>query len=453
MKIVQKVEDVINPNILKPGSVIYCSGNAATPKVFLNQMARDTAIRDIEMLSVLLLGDVEQVFSDEACNRITHRIIFNGPHSRRAVSEGHARYQVMHLSDVPKQLKECIKPNVAMLSVAGPDNGGNYSLGCTIEGVVQAVRSAKENGGVVIAERNCNTPFILGATISQDDIDFLLDVDYDLPASPVKQPDETALRIGRMITARFIEDGSTLQYGIGEVPEAVTQAIMEKGVKDLGIRTELFTDAMRILVQKGIVTNRYLANPFSVSTLFLSGTKEGYGWLHFNSSIQGRPSNKTNSVISIARHPKMVAINSAIGVDLHGNIWADSLMARKIYSGVGGQADFLRGAYLSPGGTPIIAMKSQTSKGLSKILDKCPEGITTTAIAADPVMIVTEQGVFDPRGLSMTEHAVAIAHLAAPRDRDDLLSHIFNSGEFHNPKKALCNGSPKGFTPYDQLLG
>ncbi len=453
MKVVQCVEDVINPLILKPDSLIYCSGNASTPQVFLRHMACDKSIRDVEMLSILVLGNVADVFSDEACSRITHRIIFNGPHSRRAVNEGHAKYQLMHLSDVPRQLKTCIRPNVAMISVAGPDNGGNYSLGTAVEGVAQAVRCAKENGGIVIAERNKKTPFILGTTIPEEEIDFLLDVDYDLPVSPVKEPDDIAMRIARMIAVRFIHDGSTLQYGIGEVPKAVTQAIIEKGVKDLGIRTELFTDAMRVLVQKGIVTNRYLNSPFSTSTLFLSGTREGYNWLDVNSSVQGRPSDKTNSVISLARYPKMVAINSAIGVDLHGNIWADSLMARKIYSGVGGQADFLRGAYLSPGGVPIIAMKAETAKGMTKIVDKCPEGITTTAIAADPVMIVTENGIFDPRSLSLTEHAVAIAHLAAPKDRDALLAHIFNSGEFHNPQKALLNGIPKGFYPYDTVVG
>jgi acyl-CoA hydrolase len=134
-------------------------------------------------------------------------------------------------------------------------------------------------------------------------------------------------------------------------------------------------------------------------------------------------------------------------VDLHGNIWADSLHARKIYSGVGGQCDFLRGAYLSEGGVPIIAMKSVTSRGQSKILDKCPEGITTTAISADPVIVVTENGCFDPRGLSMGEHAVGIAHLAVEEERDALLKHIYDSEKFHKPREALKDGHPKGFTP------
>jgi acyl-CoA hydrolase len=155
-------------------------------------------------------------------------------------------------------------------------------------------------------------------------------------------------------------------------------------------------------------------------------------------------------MLHIASEHKMVAINSALGVDLHGNIWADSIQARHIYSGVGGQADFLRGAYLSEGGVPIIALKS-TTHGLSKIVDKSPEGITTTAIPADPVVIVTEYGAFDPRGLSITEHAVGIAHLAAPQHKEKLLQHIFASSVFNKPATVLRGGRPKGFTPYEAI--
>ena len=147
----------------------------------------------------------------------------------------------------------------------------------------------------------------------------------------------------------------------------------------------------------------------------------------------------------------MVAINSAIGIDLHGNIWADSLNAKEIYSGIGGQSDFLRGAHLSKGGVPIIGLKATTSKGETKILTKCPEGISPTAIAADPVVIVTEHGAFDPRGLSICEHAVGIAHLAEPSVREELLKYIFESERFHKPRQALQDRKPKGFFPYEYL--
>lgn len=451
MKLVQRVEDAINPLNIRKGSVIYTAGNAATPQVLLRQLAADPYIYDVEMLSVLLLGNVGKLFDPEVCKRITHRVIFNGPHSREAMNTGGASYQLIHLSDIGRQMREYVKPNVVLLSVAGPDNGGNFSYGTTVEGCKGAVDSVRKNGGIIIAERNAKMPFVLGTTIHQSEISYLVDTDYHLPSSPVQQPDERARKIAQLITELYIEDGCTLQYGIGEVPEAVTDAIIDKGIKDLGIHTELFADAMRKLVEKGIVTNHYLDFNFSTASIFLANDKYGYDWMNFNSSIQSRPSDFTNFVPNIARMPKMLAINSAIGVDLHSNVWADSLNATKIYSGIGGQADFLRGSYLSKGGVPIIAMKSTTSKGESKIMMKCPEGITTTVIAADPVVIVTEYGAFDPRGLNIAEHAVGIAHLAEPMYREKLLKYIYDSKEYHKPQQALKGKPPKGFIPYEKV--
>lgn len=452
MKIIKNVEQVINPVYIKPGSVIYTAGNAATPQVLLRQLARDPYIYDVDLLSVLLLGDVEILFSEVSCQKIRHRIIFSGPWSREPLNKGLATYQLMHLSDIPKQITKYIKPNVVLFSVAGPDNGGNYSYGTTVEGVQSAVHAIRENGGLVIVERNKNMPFVLGTTIHESEIDFMVETDYPLPVSPVHQADEVARKIGRLVTELYIKNGSTLQYGIGEVPEAVTDAIIEKGVKDIGIYTELFADAMRKLIDKGVVTNRYLEVNFAIGSIFLAAGKEGYDWLNYNSSVQSRPCNITNDILKIAEQHKMLAINSAIGVDLHGNIWADSLKGRQIYSGIGGQADFLRGSYLSDGGHAIIAMKSTTASGISKIVDMCPEGITTTAISADPVIIVTENGAFDPRGLNIAEHAVAIAHLAEPHTRDELLKRIYNSPEFHKPKAALKDKTPKGFIPYESVF-
>ncbi|MFC1505378.1 acetyl-CoA hydrolase/transferase family protein [Thermodesulfobacteriota bacterium] len=453
MQLIDRPEDIINSSVLKPGSRIYVSGNAATPQVLLKQLARDPAIHDVELLSVLLLGEIEALFSEECCRRIVHRVIFNGHLSRKAVNKGWAEYQLMHLSDIPAQLKNHVRPSIAMVSVSGPDKGGNYSLGTTVEGVMAAIESAKRSSGLVIAECNAQMPFVLGTTIPEHAIDYLLPSDYPIPVSPVKPPDEAARRIGEIIAQLFIKDGVTLQYGIGQVPEAVTDAILAKGVKDLGIHTELFADAMQRLVDAGVVTNRYTFHnlSFSLATIFLARNRDGYGWLDYNSSVQSRPADYTNNILNIAREPNMVAINSALGIDLHGNIWADSLQARQIYSGVGGQADFIRGAYQSEGGMPVIALKATTVKGFSKIVDKCPEGITTTAIAADPVILVTEYGAFDPRGLSIVERAVGIAHLAEPRIRERLLRHIYDSTEFHNPTRALKDGTPKGVTPYDQI--
>jgi acyl-CoA hydrolase len=459
MQIVKHSEEVINNRVLKPGSVIYASGNAATPQDLLEQLAKDLSIKHIALYGVLLLGDrLKPLFSEERCRDLTHRVLFNSYLTREAVNKGWAKYHPMHLSEIPKYALQEGGPNVVLVSVSGPDPGGNYSLGTTVEAVMAAIRATRRNKGVVIAERNKQMPFVLGTTIPESYIDYLYDSDYPLPLSPVHEPDETARRIGKIIAALYIKDGtgkepgSTLQYGIGEVPEAVTEAIIRRGVGDLAIHTELFADAMIKLVKQGIVTNRWKNRiNFAVSSIFLAGSKENYDWYHFNSSVQSRPCDYTNSVFRIAEQPQMVTINSAIGVDLQGNIWADSLDARSIYSGIGGQSDFIRGAQYSSGGMAIVALKSKTSNGISKIVDRCPAGITTTAIPADQVIIVTEYGAFDPRKMSLGEHAVGIAHLAAPEYRDQLLRKIVDDPAFHQPYAYLTKGV-RGFTPYEEAI-
>jgi 4-hydroxybutyrate CoA-transferase len=456
---VTHVEEAINSRNIKPGKVLYSSGNAATPQVLLEQLAKDMDIKHVALYSVLLLGErLRPLFSKERCDTLTHRVIFNSYLTREAVNKGWAKYHPMHLSEIPKYARLSEGFDIVLAGVSGPDHGGNYSLGTTVEGVLAAIQTAKKKGGLVIAERNARMPFVIGTTIPESTIDYLVETDYPLPVSPVREPDDLAVRIGEIIAALYIKDGSgdqcgsTLQYGIGEVPEAVTEAIIRRGYGDLGIHTELFAAAMRKLIQKGIVTNRWKKSiNFTVSSIFLAEDQKGYEWLDYNSSVQSRPCDYTNSVFRIAEHPRMVTINSAIGVDLQGNIWADSLDARRIYSGIGGQSDFIRGAQYSDGGVAIVALKSKTSKGISKILDRCPAGITTTAIPADQVIIVTEQGAFDPRKLSLGEHAVGIAHLAAPEERERLLGIIRDDAAFHKPEVSHKKGI-RGFIPYEKAI-
>jgi acyl-CoA hydrolase len=459
MQKIKHASEAVNAAVIKPGSVIYTSGNAATPRELLKQLAIDLNIKHIALYSILLLGDgLEELFSPRRCEELTHRVLFNSHLTREAVNQGRAKYHPMHLSEIPKYARRPGGPDVVLCSVAGPDNGGNYSLGTTVEAVHAAIESARKRGGVIIAERNARMPFVLGVSIPESYIDYLLDADYPLPVSPVHRPDERARRIAEIIASMFIKDGSgnepgsTLQYGIGEVPEAVTESILRRGYKDLGIHTELFADGMRRLVEAGVVTNRWKPDVnFAISSIFLMADQAGYDWLSYNSSVQSRSSSFTNSIFRIAEQPRMVTVNSAIGVDLHGNIWADSLDARKVYSGVGGQADFNRGAQYSEGGVAIIALKSTTKDGRSKIVDRCPAGITTTAIPADQVIIVTENGAFDPRRLSLGERAVGIAHLARPDYREQLMKTITDDPAFHKPTWIVHKGVP-GFTPYERAV-
>ena len=312
MRIITRVEEAINAINIPKGSRIYSTGNAATPQVLLKQIATDNDIKDVEMTSVLLLGEIDSLFSQECCDRITHRVIFNSSFSRAAVNEELAMYQLIHLSDIPWQLSKYIKPDIVLITVSGPDSDGNYSLGTTVEAVPAAIQSVKENGGLVIAERNAQMPFILGTTITDEAIDYILDTDYKLPVNPANKPDDRARKIGELIAQLYIHDGCTLQYGVGEVPAAVTDEVLKKGVKDLGIHTEMFASAMKQLVDAGAVTSKYSQRPFSVSTLFLTDSKEEYQWFHYNSSVQSRPCDVTNNILDIAREPNMVAINSAI---------------------------------------------------------------------------------------------------------------------------------------------
>ncbi len=456
---VVKVEDAINSKIIKPGSILYAAGNAATPQVLLSQLAADETIKDVDLFCILPLGQgLEPLYSENRCRDITHRVIFNSELTRKPVNEGWAKYHPMHLSEVPKYIAMGRGLDHVLISVAGPDQSGNYSLGTTVEAVLTAIQTARKKGGKIIAERNAKMPFVLGTTIHKSIIDFIVDSDYTLPSSPVSRPDDDAKKIGEIIAALYIRDGSanspgsTLQYGIGEVPEAVTDAILKKGIRDLAIHTELFSEGMRKLIANQVVTNKWKKDiNFAVSSIFLAEDQAGYDWLNYNSSIQSRPSDYTNSVFRISKQPYMVSINSAMGVDLHGNIWADSLEARRIYSGVGGQSDFIRGAQYSPGGLAIIAFKSRTDDGISKIVDMCPGGITTTATPADRVILVTEQGAFDPARLSLSERAVGIAHLANPDMCEKLLRIIHDNHAFHKPRYSAKKRIP-GFIPYDKAI-
>lgn len=451
--------DAINPFVLTPASSIYMSGNAATPQVLGETLANDLAIRDITLYCLLPLGErIARLYAPARCENMTHRVLFNSYLTREATNTGRAYYHPVHLSDLPRMIRDRFRPNVALISVSGPDRGGRYSLGTTVEGVLSAIESVVQDGGVVIAENNKQMPFVLGTTIPESYINYMIDVDYPLPVSPVQKPDDLARRMGEIIAALYVKDGtgtnpgSTLQYGIGEVPDAVTDAIIRCGYGDLSVHTELFADGMARLVQAGVVTNRWKTHlNFSVSAIFLASSQSGYDWLAYNSAVQSRPTNYTNSVFKIAEQPNMVSVNSAIGVDLHGNIWADSLEARRIYSGVGGQADFIRGAQYSPGGVAIIALKSVTSEGLPKVVDRSPAGITTTAIPSDPVILVTEHGAFDPRGLSLGERAWGIAHLAGPQERERLMKIVLDHPAYHKPDQSQRKKVP-GFTSYEDAI-
>jgi acyl-CoA hydrolase len=297
-------------------------------------------------------------------------------------------------------------------------------------------------------------PFTLGqSVVDAASIDYIIDEGV-LPVYAFEPPDFKRLsaeerRIGEMITRDFIEDGITLQVGIGKIPDAVVGTIKDAGRRNLGIQTELYGDGLMYLQQEGIVTNRSkTANLGYSTTSLVMGSTALYEYVHMRSGVQMRPSAYTNSAETVRKNRPFISVNTAIGVDLFGNVWADFIDPRRYYGGVGGQPDFIRALNDRAYGAPIIAIKSRTAKGAAKIVSKHPPGINLTASAFDGVVIVTEWGTADLRGLTSGEKALAIASIAHPSDRDELLRQIYEDPLFTKPVGIYLEKAPRGVRLY-----
>ena len=279
---------------------------------------------------------------------------------------------------------------------------GEYSLGLSVE----ALQTAIDNAKIVIAELDSSMPFTQGqSVVDAQSIDYLID-DNITPIYAFSAPDfenlsSDAMRIGELITEYFIKDGITLQVGIGKIPDAVVATIKNAGYKDLGVQTELYGDGLMYLQKIGVVTNhKKKANLGYSTTSLIMGSRELYNFVHMRTGVQMQPSSYTNSAETIRKNSPFVSVNTAMGVDLFGNVWADFIDPRHYYSGVGGQPDFIRAIHNPSIGTPIITIKSITNKGEFKIVKRHPPGISLTASAYDGVVIVTEDGIAGLRGLS-----------------------------------------------------
>jgi acyl-CoA hydrolase len=252
-----------------------------------------------------------------------------------------------------------------------------------------------------------------------------------------------------LITEHFIRDGVTLQTGIGKIPDAVVSVIKDAAPHDLGVQTELYGDGLMMLQQAGIVTNRKkTANMGYSTTSLVMGSRALYDYVHMRSGVQMRPCTYTNAMDTIRLNRPFVSINTAIGVDLYGNVWADFIDPRRYYSGVGGQPDFIRAINEPMIGAPIIAMKSMTDKGESKIVPMHPPGISLTASGYDGVVLVTEYGLADLRGLTLGGKALAIASIAHPRFREDFLRRLHDDPLITKPHTYRLGKTPDGVILY-----
>ncbi len=414
-------EKVVSPeeavSVVKSGDRIYMSGNAATPYILLNALAkRKDDLKNVEVMHVLLLGD-DPLSGPGMEGSFRHRSLFVGPADRKAVNEGRADYVPVFLYEIPDLFSSGILPiDVAIVHTSLPDEHGFLSYG--VETV--ATKAAVENAKLVIAQVNEKMPRVLGdAFVHISRVSKIVEISEELPTLELAEFSEVEKKIGQSI-AGLVEDGSTIQLGIGGIPNAVLFFLKDK--RDLGIHSEMCSDGMMAAIEAGVVTGaRKTLHRGKVIATFVMGTKKLYDFVDNNPIFELHPVNYTNDPFVIAQNEKMVAVNSALEIDLTGQVCSDSI-GYQIYSGFGGQVDFIRGAARSKGGKPIIALRSTAkSNTISRIVPHLKEGAGVVTSRGDVHYVVTEYGVAYLHGKSIRERAEALINIAHPNFRDELL--------------------------------
>jgi len=403
---------------VRSGDQIYLHCAAATPSILLDALvARAPELRDVGVVHLHTEGPGPHL-TPEMAPHFRHRALFIGPNARAAVNEGRADYVPVFLSDVPRLFETGALPlDVVFVNATPPDAHGFCSLGTSVEAMHAAIRAAK----TVVVQLNRAMPRTLGESfIHVNDIDLAVEVDQPPYVHPDPPIGDVERRIGEYI-GELVPDGATLQLGIGAIPAATALALRDK--HDLGIHTEMFTDAVVDLVEAGVVTGaRKERNRGKIVTAFVMGTPRLYAFVHDNPMVEMRSVDFTNDTHVIRSFRRMVAINSAIEVDLTGQVVADSI-GHTLYSGVGGQMDFIRGAALAPEGRSIIALPSTAAGGtVSRIVARLREGAGVVTTRAHVRTIVTEWGVAELFGRSLRERAEALIAIAHPDFRPDLVA-------------------------------
>ncbi|MCM1501247.1 MAG: 4-hydroxybutyrate CoA-transferase [Bacteroidales bacterium] len=417
--------------VVKSGDHVHLSSVASAPKILIDALCRrgeNGELRDVRIHHLHTEGPAP--YSDPKFDGIFfHQGFFIGANVRKSVQAGYSDYIPVFLSETQK-LYRCgaLRCDVAMIQVCPPDKHGFVSLGTSVDATLAAIECAK----TVIAVVNKNVPRAWGqAMIPMSMIDIFVEGDTPLEPAHFSQPNDVETAIGKHC-AELIEDGACLQMGIGAIPNAVLAQLGSH--KNLGIHTEMFADGVLGLVEKGVIngSNKVTDKGKLVST-FLMGSQECYDFIDDNPMVSMMDVGYTNDPYIISQNPKMTAINSAVQVDLTGQVCADSI-GTKFYSGVGGQIDFVYGASLSKGGKAIIAMPSCTSKGGSKIAPVVLEGAGIVTTRAHAHWIVTEYGAVDLYGRSMQERAKLLISIAHPDHREELDRAAFErfGPHYHN---------------------
>ena len=416
---VQTPEEAVK--VIKSGDRVYVHAVAAAPRALINAMtARASELRNVEVVHLHTEGDAPYA-APELKESFHVNALFIGANVRHALDAGNASYTPVFLSEIPALFRRDILPiDVALMSVSPPDRHGFCSLGTSVDASLAAMEKAK----YVIAQINSNMPRTGGDGIRHiSEFDAITEQEEELIAHKPIAPSEVEMQIGAHI-AGLIEDGSTLQMGIGAIPNAALAQLGNH--KDLGIHTEMFSDGVIPLVEAGVITGKYKRfRKGKIVSGFVMGSKKLYDFIDDNPMVEMRDISWVNDVAVIRRNPKAISINSAIEVDLTGQVNADSIGTR-LYSGVGGQMDFIRGASLSEGGKPIIALPSITRRGESRISGFLKQGAGVVTTRAHVHYVITEYGVADLYGKTIKQRCALLRDIAHPDHRETLDRASFN---------------------------
>ncbi|MCU0608528.1 MAG: GNAT family N-acetyltransferase [Chitinispirillaceae bacterium] len=423
--------------VIRPGDRIFIGTGCGQPQLLVQELVSDNNdIVDAEIYHLLTSGDAPYI-REEYAKKFRTYSFFLAANVREAIASGRGDYVPIFLSEIPTLFKTGKLPlDVALIQTSPPDRNGNLSLGISVD----IVRSAVENSLTVIAEVNEKMPRTFGDSfIPMDMVDAVVLSDKDLLEHPLQQPDSVTEAIARNI-ASLIEDGSSLEVGIGTIPQAVLHYLNDKS--DIGIHTEMFNDAIIPLVEKGVINgSRKTINRGKIVASFCLGTRKLYDYIHENPMFEFRPSEYVNDPFVISQHAKMVAVNVAIEIDMTGQVCSDSI-GFNFYSGVGGQVDFNRGAARAREGKAIIALPSTTKDGkISRIVPKLTEGAGVVLSRADVHYVVTEYGIADLFGKNIRERVQALAEIAHPDYRNEILKEAKNRRYIYADQKELPQGA------------
>lgn len=397
------------------GMKVFVHGAAATPTPLLEALCRRQDLEGVKLYHLHLAGEVP--FAKPGANSGLFSIsLFTGPALRKPIQEGRADFMPIFLADIPGLFTSGrVQLDVALLQLSPPDRQGFCTLGTSVD----TAKAAADSARIVIAEINEQMPRTHGNTVvSLDRVAAFIHTDRPLIEHLEAPEGETEARIGAII-ADLVEDGSTLQMGVGAIPNAVLSRLHNK--HDLGVHTEMFSDRVIELVDTGVINNRLKKiHPDRITTSFVSGTRALFDFVNDSPIVEFHPCDRTNDTSAIRKNDKVVAINSALEVDLTGQVCADSL-GHTIYSGIGGQLDFIRGAALSRGGKPIIALPSTAARGtISRIVPELKPGSGVVTTRGHVHWVVTEYGAVNLHGMTLRERSRALISIAHPDFRSEL---------------------------------